>query len=122
MCIRDREQGTQLSGFPGAEVTIGTSSTDDTDPISSKVEIRGVDVRIQTNAGAGFPTPGKLSFFDASPVNQPAAITPAVPAVTSPGAAYDQATAVGVYTAANEAVTAVNEVIKQLQVLGLISA
>jgi len=94
------EQGTQLSGFPGSEVTIGTSSTDDTDAISSKVEIRGVEVRIQTNTGGA--TPGKLSFFDASPQEQP----PVIPLAVDPASA----------------VTAVNAVIQQLRVLGLSSA
>lgn len=93
------EQGTALSGFPGADVKIGSGQTNATDTTSSKVEIRGVEVRVQTNTGGA--TPGKLSFFDASPVVQPAAIPLAV----------DPASAV----------TAVNAVIQQLQVLGLIS-
>ena len=72
------EQGTALTTFPGAEITIGTAETDATLPGSSKVEIRGLEVQVQGTAG------GTLGFFDVSPaVVQP---TTTVTAATYTGA------------------------------------
>lgn len=63
-----------------------------------------------------------LGFYGAAPVDQPATIADATAASTSPGASYDQAEVVAVYTAANDAVAKVNAVIAALKELGLVAA
>lgn len=101
------QQGTALSGFPGAQVDIGTSETDDTDPGSSKVEIQGVEVQVQ-----GIAT-GKLGFFAKTPAEQPdTTVTAAAFVANTSGIADDTAT-FGGYT--------IGQVVQALQDLGLLA-
>ena len=101
------EQGTASSSFPGAEITIGTNETDATDPGSSKVLIRGVEVQVQGTAA------GKLGFFDATPVVKPVAGGAAAAfAANTSGIADDTAT-FGGYT--------MGQVVQALQDLGLLA-
>ena len=101
------QQGTALTSYAGAEVIIGTSETDDTDPGSSKVEIQGVEVQVQGTATA------KLGFFNTTPVVRPVAGGAAAAFVTNTsGIANDTAT-FGGYT--------IGQVVQALQDLGLLA-